>query len=151
MRKLFMEWMWFTVTNISAFGFQTETLTFWGNSTFGERTCYSRIFEKAPTVQGQMKVFEPWDPQGANSPENSGLSPVIRRFFYLLTMISIHLLMHQPEIMKMTFVLVVSYLETTDFFGTLCLMIQAWTACSCSLLSSSSQKVWPSKWQHVLC
>lgn len=70
--------------------------------------------------------------------------------FFLLTVMNIHLPMHQPEIMKITFVLVVSYLETTEFSDTLCLVIQAWTACSCSVLSSSSQKIWPSKRQHVL-
>lgn len=33
-RKPFMGWMWFTITNISVFGFPTEPLTFWENSTF---------------------------------------------------------------------------------------------------------------------
>lgn len=44
--------------------------------------------------------------------------------------------LQQPELMEMILVLAVSYLGTTDFSGTVCLVIQAWAACSCSVLLS---------------
>lgn len=46
-RKLFMEWMWFTITNISVFGFQ-RLLLFEG----------TQLLEEGPTIQGSLKKLQ---------------------------------------------------------------------------------------------
>lgn len=116
--------------------FRQSPLFFEGTQLLEARTCSSGMPKKAPTVQGQRKVFKNWDPQKVNPSENAGFNLCDQEPFCLLTAVSIHLPVQQPEIMEMILVLAISYLGTTDFSGTLCLVIQAWTACSCSVLLS---------------
>lgn len=101
---------------------------------------------QGPTVRGCLKKLPQRKGKGEFSkPEiHKGLILLkIQAFylcdqeaFYLLTGMSIHLPMRQPEITEMILALAVSYLGTTDFSGTLCLVIQTWTACSYSVLLS---------------